>query len=442
MTCSNCFGPFAGGARRVEPIPQMSGGVGNKRSSGLAGGAKRFGWLVIAQLACMPLTWGQAVQDGQVYLLDDAESRSISPENLSGDRGGGSRTPLAKGTAKGAAADLGDGWKVNPYIVIAPGQRAILGKADGPGFINHIWMTIGQEVTYRSLILRIYWDGEETPSVEVPVGDFFAAAFGPERAPRIDSATVAVNPGSGLNSFWRMPFQREFRVELENRATAAATVYYQIDYTLAKLPANAARFHAQFRMVDRLKAKEIYTILDGVQGRGRYVGTYLTHSAFSPGWWGEGEVKIYLDGDDQYPTINYTGEEDYFLGSYSYVHADDFGKPEEVEFSSLYSGFHVYNKTRTIEEYMAEGRERRIGEYRWHIVDPIRFSSRARVTIQALGWNSPTRYRPLDDGYSSVAFWYQTEPHAPFPALPDARTIEFKPLQGAGSPANPASPSK
>ncbi len=412
---------------------------------GLRLAASTLGCILVVQAVLAPAAFAGAVQPGQagyagqLHLLDDAESRSISPENLSGARGGGSRTRLQDGTAKEAAAELGDGFKVNPFIVIGAGQRVVLGEADGPGFINHVWMTIGQEVTYRSLILRIYWDGEPTPSVEVPVGDFFAAAFGPERAPRIDSAMVAVNPGSGLNSFWTMPFRRKFRMELENRAAAAAKVYYQIDYTLTPLPANAAYMHAQFRMVDRLKPKDDYTILDGVRGRGRYVGTYLMHAAFSPGWWGEGEVKMYLDDDDKYPTINYTGEEDYFLGSYSYVQFDESGKPEEVEFSSLYSGFHVYNKTRTVEEYMAEGRERRIGEYRWHVVDPVRFNSRVKVTIQAIGWYTPTRYRPLDDGFSSVAFWYQTEPHAAFPALPDDRALQFKSLQGAPPAPPPAS---
>ncbi|WP_293451555.1 glycoside hydrolase family 172 protein [Phenylobacterium sp.] len=371
---------------------------------------------------------------GDLYRLSDAESRSISPENLTGEKGGGSRTPLDKGSAGVQATDLGLGWKVNPYIEIPPGGRTVLGEASGPGIINHIWMTIGGKGTYRSMILRIYWDGEATPSVETPVGDFFAAAFGKESTALIDSAVVAVNPESGLNSFWQMPFRRKFRIELENRSQHTNEVYYQIDYALQDVPPDAAYFHAQFRQVDRLKPKDVYVLLDGVKGRGHYVGTYLTHSAFSPGWWGEGEFKFYLDGDRDFPTINYTGEEDYFLGSYGYRHRGT-GRLEETDYSTAYSGFHAHNKTDMATQYYMSGRERRIGEYRWHILDPIRFKSDLRVTVQALGWKSPLRYRPLDDGFSSVAFWYQAEPHAAFPKLPDDAALQFKPLV---EPARPA----
>jgi len=370
----------------------------------------------------------------ELYRLSDAESRSISPENLTGEKGGGSRTPLEKGLAGVQASELGLGWKVNPAIEIPPGGRTVLGEAMGPGIINHLWMTIGGKGAYRSMILRIYWDGETTPSVEAPVGDFFAAAFGKESTPLIDSAVVTVNPESGLNSFWQMPFRKKFRIELENRSAFRNRVYYQIDYSLQPVPRDAAYFHAQFRMVDRLPAKEVFTLLDGVKGRGHYVGTYLTHSAFSPGWWGEGEVKFYMDGDKDFPTINYTGEEDYFLGSYGYRHRGT-GRLEETDYSTAYAGFHAHNKTDLSTQYYMADRERRIGQYRWHILDPIRFRSDLRVTIQALGWKSPLRYRLLEDGFSSVAFWYQAEPHAAFPKLPDDAALQFKPLVEPPAPA-------
>lgn len=362
-----------------------------------------------------------------LYRLGDAQSRSISPENLTGEKGGGSRMPLDKGSAGREATDLGLGWKVNPFIVIPPGGRTVLGEAAGPGVINHIWLTIGGKGTYRSMILRIYWDDEATPSVEAPVGDFFAAAFGKESTALIDSAVVAVNPESGLNSFWQMPFRRKFRIELENRSQYADEVYYQVDYTLAPVPADAAYFHAQFRMIDRVKPKEPYVLLDGVKGQGVYVGTYLTHAAFSPGWWGEGEFKFYMDGDGDFPTINFTGEEDYFLGSYGYRHRGT-GKLQETEYSTLYAGFHTFNKTDLASQYYLKDRERRIGEYRWHILDSIRFKSDLKVTLQSLGWKSSERYRLLEDGYSSVAYWYQAEPHAAFPKLPDDAALQFKPL--------------
>lgn len=391
---------------------------------------------IIATLAALLLLGGQASAApspgiGELYRLSDAVSRSISPENLTGEKGQGSRVPVERGSASDAAKDLGTGWKVNPYVIVFPGNKLTLGEATGPGVINHIWMTLG-DPNYRSSILRIYWDDEKTPSVETPVGDFFASGFGRDATPVIDSSVVAVNSGSGLNSFWQMPFRKKFRIEIENRGKAPVPIYYQIDYALQPVPRDAAYFHAQFRMVDRLEPKAVYTLLDGVKGQGHYVGTYLTHSAFSPGWWGEGEVKFYLDGDTDYPTINTTGEEDYFLGSYGFRRPDAQKKLQEVDFSSAYSGFHVFNKTDMWTEYYLEGRERRIGEYRWHIMDPVRFKSDLKVTIQALGWQyPPLRYLPLKDGFSSVAYWYQAEPHAPFPALPSDAAMVWKPLQQA-----------
>jgi len=357
-----------------------------------------------------------------LFLLSDAESRSISPENLSGERGMGSRVELEDGSAKKAAAQLGKGWKVNPYIVVQPGETITLGAADGPGVINHIWMTIGNTVEYRDVILRIYWDDEANASVESPVGDFFASGWGQGAEPQIGSGPVVVNSRSGFNSFWQMPFRKGFRITAENTSDEKFNIYYQIDYSLADVPSNAAYFHAQFRMANPHAFKEPYTIVDGIKGKGHYVGTYLGHAAFSPGWWGEGEVKFYIDGDTDYPTINGTGEEDYFLGSYSYRRRRENGVRYEVNYSGEYAGFYA-TRTHPREEYMSDEAERRYGQYRWHIVDPIRFKSDLKVTIQSLGWEIEERkfsghYLPLRDHLASVAFWYQTEPHQVFPELP------------------------
>jgi len=168
------------------------------------------------------------------------------------------------------------------------------------------------------------------------------------------------------------------------------------------------------------------------------VGVYLTHSSFSPGWWGEGEVKFYLDGDKDFPTINGTGEEDYFGGSYNFQRHDAHGGAYEGEFSSAYSGFYLFNKTDVASQYYAKDRERRVGEYRWHVLDPVRFKKDIHITIQSLGWQyPPLRYLPLTDGYSSVAFWYQAEPHAPFPALPSDEQLEWKPLKAPAADSPP-----
>ena len=351
-----------------------------------------------------------------LYVLKDAETRSISPENFTGEKGKGGMATLEEGTASKAARELGQGWKVNPYIHIEPGQTFTLGEIQGSGVINHIWMTpVGD---YRLMILRFYWDGEEQPSVEVPAGDFFAAGWGMGNEPRVTSLAMCVNPRSGLNSYWQMPFRKSCKVTMENLAEKRATIYYQIDYSLEAVPENAAYFHAQFRRVNPLPYKDVYTILDGVKGTGMYVGTYLAHGANSDGWWGEGEIKFYMDGDTDFPTICGTGEEDYFCGSYGYnERKDDNGKWVYDNFTSPYTGFH---------HIPYQGEQRRFGQYRWHITDPIRFKSDLRVTIQSIGWQSEGRYLPLQDDQASVAYWYQTEPHAPFPALPEKDKLVIK----------------
>jgi len=355
-----------------------------------------------------PLVHAQTNTLDHLYQLKDARTRSISPENFTGEKGKGGMATLEEGTAQRAARELGQGWKVNPYVYIEPGATFTLGEINEAGIINHIWMTpVGD---YRLMILRFYWDGEETPSVEVPVGDFFAAGWGMGNEPRIASLAMCVNPRSGFNSYWQMPFAKGAKVTMENLGEKRASVYYQIDYSLEAVAEGTPYFHAQFRRTNPLPAKEVFTIVDGIKGRGNYVGTYLAHGANSPGWWGEGEIKFYLDGDTDFPTICGTGEEDYFCGSYGYNDRNVEGKDVYESFSSPYTGFyHVANY---------EGAQRRFGQYRWHITDPVRFEEDLRITIQSLGWQSEGRYLPLEDDLAAVSYWYQIEPHNPFPALP------------------------
>lgn len=343
----------------------------------------------------------------QLYQLKDAKTRSISPENFTGGKGRGGMATLEEGSAARAARELGQGWKVNPYVHIEPGDTFTLGEIDQSGVINHIWMTpVGD---YRLMILRFFWDGETEPSVEVPVGDFFAAGWGMGREPRITSLAVCVNPRSGFNSYWQMPFRQGCRITLENMGDRRATVYYQIDYSLEPVTDDTPYFHAQFRRVNPLPYKEVFTIVDGIEGRGHYVGTYLAHGANGEGWWGEGEIKFYIDGDDEFPTICGTGEEDYFCGSYGYNERLEGDREQYDSFSSPYTGFY---------HVPYDGDQRRFGQYRWHITDPVRFEKDLRITIQSLGWQSEGRYLPLQDDLASVAYWYQLEPHRPFPPLP------------------------
>jgi hypothetical protein len=269
------------------------------------------------------------------------------------------------------------------------------------------------------MILRFYWDDETQPSVEVPLGDFFSCGWA--RYCQINSLAVCVNPGSAFNCYWPMPFRKRARVTLENLNDSPITIYYQIDYIITDVPDDAAYFHAQFRREDPLREPGLYTILDGVEGRGHYVGTYLAWEVHSTGWWGEGEIKFYLDGDRDFPTICGTGTEDYFCGSYNFDTVGPDGKHRYTEFSGPYTGL-----PQVIRPDGLYDSQQRFGLYRWHIPDPIRFEKDIRVTIQALGWRSGGRYLKLRDDIASVAYWYQTEPHKPFPKLPSRDELELK----------------
>ena len=358
---------------------------------------------------------GLGLHLGNLFRLSDAQSRSISPENFSGGKGQGGRATT--GTGAHAARGLGVGWKLSPSIRIAAGETRTLAAVDGPGAIQQMWMTPTGH--WRHLILRIYWDGQAQPSVECPLGDFFACGWG--RYAQVSSLAVCVNPGSAFNCYWEMPFRRHCRITITNIAEADVTLYYQINYTLTTVPEDAAYFHAQFRRVNPLPYKQVYTLLDGVLGRGHYIGTYMAWGVNNNGWWGEGEIKFYLDGDGEFPTICGTGTEDYFCGSYNF----DVGKEDGGyrEFTTPYAGL-----PQVLRPDGLYSSQTRFGMYRWHIMDPVRFQSDLRVTMQALGWrNGPRgerRYLPLQDDIASVAFWYQTLPTAPFPPLPDRDYLE------------------
>lgn len=363
---------------------------------------------------------------GNLSRLSNAESRSISPENFTGEKGKGGMA--TEGTGKQAARDLGRGWKISPSVRIKAKSTFTLADITGPGALQQIWMTPAPLDKTRWYILRFYWDDETQPSVEVPLGDFFACGWG--KYCQISSQPVCVNPGSAFNCYWCMPFRTRARVTLENLDDKDMTLYYQINYTLTPVPADAAYFHAQFRRVPTLPEKTDYTLLDGVQGRGHYVGTYLAWEVRSPGWWGEGEIKFFLDDDGEYPTICGTGTEDYFGGSYNFENRDT---KRYQTFSTPWTGL---AQVLPPERIYVPGQ--RFGLYRWHIPDPVRFRKNLRVTIQALGWQSAGRYLPLRDDIASVAYWYQTEPHARFPTLPDRDTLAIQPLQV--EPTQPARP--
>ena len=353
---------------------------------------------------------GLGMNLGNLSRLSHAKTRSISAENFTGEKGRGGMA--TEGTGAGCARDLGMGWKVSPSVIIAPQSVFTLADIQGPGAIQHFWITTSP-ANWRRLILRAYWDGEENPSIECPLGDFFANGWC-ERC-NINSLPIAVNPAGGMNSYWEMPFRQKAHLTLENIATEGAVVYFQIDYTLTDVPEDMAYFHAQWRRSNPLPYKEVHTLLDNVKGMGHYVGTYIAWQSNSTGWWGEGEIKFYLDGDKDFPTICGTGTEDYFGGAWNFEHP----RGEYGVYSTPFLGLPQVIKPDGL--YRSQ---QRFGMYRWHIMDPIRFEEDLLVTIQALGWRNGGRYLPLQDDIASVAFWYQTEPHVPHPSLPNTDGLE------------------
>lgn len=337
-----------------------------------------------------------------LYQLSNAKSRSITAENLQGEKGAGAMAQVPAGDVSHPARELGMGWKVSPYIEIEAGETAEIAAIEGAGMISHIWMTAFPDC-WRELLLRMYWDEEEEPSVEVPLGDFFCNGWCVRS--NVRSVPIAVNPAGGFNSYFPMPFRKIARITVENIGTQKRIFFYQVDYCLTEIGEDAGYFHASFRRENPVEYGKPMTIAEGIRGKGQYVGTYLAWQVNSNQWWGEGEVKFYLDGDREYPTICGTGTEDYFGGAWN------FEQPEGAygEFSNLYQGLSQVLRPDGL--YQAN---QRFGMYRFHIPDPIFFEEELRVTVQALGWRRDGRFLPLQDDIAATAFWYQREPHNPF----------------------------
>lgn len=372
--------------------------------------------LLFGQIFAQQTFNGLDMNLGNLSRLSNAKTRSISPENFTGEKGKGGMARLEDkdkpnvANASYAARDLGQGWKVNPFVRIQPGETFTMAEIEGPGAIQHIWMT--PTGNWRFSIIRIYWDDETEPSVECPVGDFFGMGWC-EYAP-LTSLPVCVNPGSAFNCYWSMPFRKKCKITMENiNDKDPMTLYYQVDYTLTEVPADAAYFHAQFRRSNPNSTSD-YTIVDNIKGKGQFVGVYLAWGVNNNGWWGEGEIKFFIDGDSKFPTICGTGTEDYFCGSYNFDRGGQY-----KEFCTPYSG--LVQVIRPDGTYKSQ---QRFGLYRWHIMDPIRFEKDLKITIQDLGWRAGGRYLPQQSDISSTCFWYQTDPHGKFPKLPGWQQLE------------------
>jgi hypothetical protein len=358
---------------------------------------------------------GLGLSLGNLARISTAQTRSISPENFNGDKGKGGMA--VDGTGALAGRELGQGWKISPSINLTGRSSVTLADIRGAGAIQHIWITVAPE-HWRRLVLRMFWDDEPDPSVEVPLGDFFCMGWC-ERA-NLTSLAVAVNPAGGFNCYWEMPFRQSAHITIENMTSDDILgFFYQITYVQTEVPVDLAYFHAQWRRSNPLPYMQVHTILDGIKGQGHYVGTYLAWGVNNTGWWGEGEIKFFLDGDRDFPTICGTGTEDYFGGAWNFEHP----KGQYGVFSGPYSGL-----SQVIIPDGLYRSQQRFGMYRWHIMDPLRFQQDLRVSIQALGWRSrldgKRRYFPLQDDIASTAYWYQSEPHAPFQPLPGVDNLE------------------
>lgn len=345
-------------------------------------------------------------------------SRCINAENPDG----------GKGEAATKASSLGPSRKGSPCInKIRKGEAATLADVQGPGIIRHIWMTVTDKTSekgvdvLRNLILEFYWDDEEAPSVQCPIGDFFCC--GHAQACAINSIPIMVNPNRGFNCYFSMPFEHVRIVVRNDHDEDVSSFFYQIDYTeYDALPADTMRFHAQWRRNRATTMGEDYVVLDGVHGQGAYVGTYLALTALGSRWWGEGELKMYIDGDNKYPTWCSTGTEDYFGGAWSFSGFDTQGSMVEETYSGAYLGFPYRSRTlRNREsEYWDSDAPVMRGLYRWHIQDPIYFQEDLRVELQQIGADEKGNFEREDD-VATVAYWYQREPHNTFPILPDRR---------------------
>jgi len=330
-------------------------------------------------LTCLAILIGM-VPCGSATVLDDlAVPRSYRSARISSyDRSGGN----ADGTQVGQ---------------IQPGETRTIADINGPGNIAHIWITtFGPEGLdlLRDVIVRMYWDGEKTPSVEAPLGEFFGLGHG--RYYTYESAPLAIGNNKGLNCFFPMPFRKSAKITVENLGKSAISdFYYFVDYQIFKTPRkDLLYFHAQYRQAKPILTPENYTILDA-SGRGQYVGCFMYVRTNEPGWWGEGDDMIYIDGDKQ-PTLHGTGAEDYFCHSW---------------------GFAVNTYTMRFGAPLSQKDWREDGEYavyRFHLEDAIAFAKSIKVTIEHAYGGTNDR----SDDYSSVAYWYQAEPHAAFPVLP------------------------
>ncbi|MGD9109754.1 MAG: DUF2961 domain-containing protein, partial [Phycisphaerales bacterium] len=343
------------------------------------------------------------------YIIDvPVESRSISFENPTGEKGRGGIAP----------SKLGIGRKGSPLREIRPGRTVTLCDIKGPGVVRRIWMTVkSTPENLLGFVIRGYWDNQAHPSIEAPIGSFFGCSHGISAA--YQSAVHSVNSNAGLSIYLPMPFTERAKFTITNEGPGGADhVYYTIDYTRGdSLPGDFGRLHVMYRRENPTTRKKDFEILPLRKGAGRYIGCVLGARILEPDWWGEGEVKIYLDGDKYFPTICGTGTEDYIGQSWGLQDA-----------TYLYGGTPLR-------------RDKLFSMYRWHMKDPVYWKEDIRVTIQQIGASGERGYFERSDDFSVATFWYEPIPSEPLPELlPYEQRIEELPQTAQKQKTEPVNP--
>lgn len=375
---------------------------------------KKYLLFILLLIGFSSLAFSQINETLEYYNLNtQMESRSISFENPTGEPGNGGK----------AASKIGIGRKGAPNKVIEAGEEVILCNIQESGTIRHIWMTggfmdhawlegEGREKLLRSTIIRAYWDGQEHPSIECPLGDFMGFAHG--KVTSYQSAVHSIGEIGALNFWLPMPFNSSAKITLTNESNVEFGLFYQIDYTINdKHHDDVGRLHVCFRRENPTTQKVDFELLPKRKGKGRFIGAVIGIRKLHPGWWGEGEVKFYIDGDTKFPTICGTGAEDYVGLSYGI---------QETTFQ--YHGCSLNFTCDTIIEAldcktneMSKYKMAYISMYRWHLPDPIFWKKECRVTIQQIGCCLYER----DDDWSTATFWYEPIPSE---SLPKITTVE------------------
>ena len=319
------------------------------------------------------------------HLNTGLESRSISFENPTGARGEGGK----------AASKLGVGRKGAPAKDIQPGETVTLCDIKGRGTLRHTWVTTRKDPDIlRSAVIRVYWEGQTHPSIECPLGDFMGIGHG--RVMAHQTAAHSVGENAGMNIWLPMPFTKQARFTFSNEGSRELPLFYQIDYTLGDRHAkDVGRLHVLFRRENPTRLKKDFELLPTRSNKGRFIGSLIGIRSLSEGWWGEGEIKVYRDGDQEFPTICGTGSEDYVGLSWGI---------QQTPF--LYHGCSLNAKGF-------------VTMHRWHLPDPIYWQKEARVTIQQIGWKDGLYER--QDDWSCATFWYEPTPSAPLPTMPGVK---------------------